>query len=274
LLLTDLLSSTELLQRAGDEQAQRIFQAHHSLLRDAVVAHGGREVKWLRSAPSARSPYSASRHCPPRWTGLGSATMEAAPHGAPDLSRLPATQEEFETWCATFDGSELGRFEFLYGCVVAEPPAHWPHGKLGVTLSHRLASHVEDRRLGLVFDASQGFALPSGDTVAPDIAVVLCETWEAAPPPTPDRFLTVVPDLVVEVLSPSTARRDRGPKRDIYERNGVREYWLLDPRRREITVIGRDADGRLGSESTVADDHPARSVLLAGFSVRPAEIFP
>ena len=193
---------------------------------------------------------------------------------AAELSRLPATQEEFEAWCARLDGSEIGRFEFLYGCVVAEPPSHWPHGKLDAAFVHRLASRVEDRGHGLVFGSSQGFALPSGDTVEPDVAVVLRETWEAAPPPTAGRFLTVVPDLVVEVLSPSTARRDRGPKRDIYERNGVREYWLVDPRRREITILARGVDGLFGSEHTVAGDDPARSTLLADFSVRPSEIFP
>src|SRR5499433_1667401 len=47
LLFTDLVGSTELLQRAGDEQARRIFQAHHRLLKDIVAAHGGQEVKWL-----------------------------------------------------------------------------------------------------------------------------------------------------------------------------------------------------------------------------------
>jgi class 3 adenylate cyclase len=47
LLFTDLVNSTELLQRAGDEQARRIFQAHHKLLKNAVAAHGGQEVKWL-----------------------------------------------------------------------------------------------------------------------------------------------------------------------------------------------------------------------------------
>lgn len=46
ILFTDLVGSTELLQRAGDEAAQRIFQAHHKLLSDAVAGHGGREVKW------------------------------------------------------------------------------------------------------------------------------------------------------------------------------------------------------------------------------------
>jgi class 3 adenylate cyclase len=47
ILFTDLVGSTELLQRAGDEQAQRIFKAHHRLLSEAVRSHGGHEVKWL-----------------------------------------------------------------------------------------------------------------------------------------------------------------------------------------------------------------------------------
>ncbi len=47
ILFTDLVGSTELLQKAGDEQAQRIFKAHHRLLREAVESHGGHEVKWL-----------------------------------------------------------------------------------------------------------------------------------------------------------------------------------------------------------------------------------
>ena len=47
ILFTDLVGSTELLQRTGDERAQHIFKAHHRLLREAVDAHGGHEVKWL-----------------------------------------------------------------------------------------------------------------------------------------------------------------------------------------------------------------------------------
>ena len=47
LLFTDLVNSTELLSRAGDEKAQRIFQAHHRLLKRCVDAHDGEEVKWL-----------------------------------------------------------------------------------------------------------------------------------------------------------------------------------------------------------------------------------
>ena len=190
------------------------------------------------------------------------------------LRSLPATQDDFEAWCLAPEGPDLGHFEFLYGCVVAEPPASWPHGLVSGSIGRQLASFVADRRIGLFFDASQGFALPSGDTVEPDAAVILPETWDAAPAPTAGRFLRIVPDLVVEVLSPRTARRDRGPKRHIYERNGVREYWLLDPRRREITVLVRGSRERFERVCTAAGDSLAHSTLLPEFATRPTAVFP
>lgn len=59
LLFTDLVNSTVLLQRAGDEQAQRIFQAHHKLLKEAVAANGGHAVKWLGDGLMVAFPSAA-----------------------------------------------------------------------------------------------------------------------------------------------------------------------------------------------------------------------
>jgi class 3 adenylate cyclase/tetratricopeptide (TPR) repeat protein len=59
ILFTDLVNSTELLQRAGDEAAQVIFQAHHKLLREAVAANGGHEVKWLGDGLMVAFPSAA-----------------------------------------------------------------------------------------------------------------------------------------------------------------------------------------------------------------------
>jgi class 3 adenylate cyclase/tetratricopeptide (TPR) repeat protein len=59
ILFTDLVSSTELLQRAGDEQAQRVFKAHHRLLRAALEARGGHEVKWLGDGLMVAFPSAA-----------------------------------------------------------------------------------------------------------------------------------------------------------------------------------------------------------------------
>lgn len=57
LMITDLLNSTELLIRAGDESAQRIFEADHKSLFDAVVAHGGHEVRWPRQWAGGGFPF-------------------------------------------------------------------------------------------------------------------------------------------------------------------------------------------------------------------------
>ena len=60
LMFTDLVGSTELLQRTGDESAQRIFQAHHKLLQEAVASHGGQEVKWLGDGLMVAFPSAAN----------------------------------------------------------------------------------------------------------------------------------------------------------------------------------------------------------------------
>lgn len=81
----------------------------------------------------------------------------------------------------------------------------------------------------------------------PDTSVVSNERWAAGPPPVEGKFLRVVPDIAFEILSGSTASRDRGEKKGIYETNGVREYWFVDARAREVLVFTLEA-GRYGQE--------------------------
>jgi len=52
----------------------------------------------------------------------------------------------------------------------------------------------------------------------------------------------MVPDLAVEILSPSSAPYDRGKKKDVYEKNGVREYWTIDPVARRLVVFLLEGD--------------------------------
>lgn len=84
------------------------------------------------------------------------------------------------------------------------------------------------------------------------------------------------PDLVVEVLSPSTHLKDLREKFDLYERMGVREYWIVDPAGEWINRFVRGAAGRFG-EAELRDPlfnrGPLASEILAGFSIDPAEIF-
>jgi Uma2 family endonuclease len=84
--------------------------------------------------------------------------------------------------------------------------------------------------------------------------------------------LRVVPDLVVEVLSTSTASHDRGEKKATYGAAGVREYWLLDGRAREVIAYVLE-NGRYGQERAFTAG-AARSLVLAGLVVDVAGLFP
>jgi Uma2 family endonuclease len=182
------------------------------------------------------------------------------------------TQPEFARWLKTVPAGDPHHYELLDGFVVMEPPAGWPHGRIGILVSSRIENFLSKKPLGLLFDASQGFDLPTGDTVEPDVAFVSYERCGDVPRGF-EGFVPVVPDLVVEVLSPSTRRVDQKQKRRIYERNGVREYWLIDPvsknvRQLILTEMGYAEDRVLAETDVLA------SVVLPGLRIPVAELFP
>lgn len=81
-------------------------------------------------------------------------------------------------------------------------------------------------------------------------------------------------DLVVEVRSPSTWHRDVGRKREIYERDGVRELWLVDPSARTVLVHRRSEGSTTFDVTTeVGDGEALTSPLLPGFAVAVAALF-
>lgn len=181
------------------------------------------------------------------------------------------TQDQFAEWARAREGWDPNGYELLNGRVVMNSPAGFPHGEVGSNIQLLLAGFVKPRGLGRVFDSSQGFELPSGDTVEPEHSYVSNERWSAAPPPEPGKFLRVVPDLIVEVLSASTATRDRGEKRGIYERNGVREYILVDWRARTLSAHVSES-GRFVERGAGVDTW--ESVVLPGLTFRASELIP
>jgi len=182
------------------------------------------------------------------------------------------TQEEFARWLETLGAGDLNHYELLDGFVVMEPPAGWPHGRIEILVANRLENFLADSPLGLVFGSSQGFNLPTGDTVEPDVAFVSNERWAAIPRPVRG-FLAVVPDLVVEILSPSTKKIDQHQKKRIYERNGVREYWLIDPRARSVKQLLLTGDS-FDRGRTLSDKDILAPEVLAGLRIRVGELFP
>jgi Uma2 family endonuclease len=184
------------------------------------------------------------------------------------------TQGAFEEWVRARPRGDCNRYELLHRRIVRTPPAGYPHGEIEANLVSVLTPFVKQRGKGKAFGSSQGYALPSGDTVEPDVSFVSGERWNAAPPPAEGAFLRVVPDFVVEILSAGTRSRDRGEKRAIYEANCVREYWLVDRDAREIVAFALDETGHYGPERVFSEGQQALSTVLDGFVVEVREVFP
>jgi len=153
------------------------------------------------------------------------------------------TQDEFRRWLDERPSSDINHYELIGGRIVMTPPAGWPHGRIGAEVVRYIHEAASAARLGVVLDSSAGFDLPSGDTVEPDVSFVSNERFAAGPSPERGKFLRIVPTLVVEILSRSTARRDRTEKKDVYAQNGVAEYWIVDPDARSVTVHVLRDDG-------------------------------
>jgi Uma2 family endonuclease len=181
------------------------------------------------------------------------------------------TPDEFLRWVDERPASDANRYELLRGRIVMSPPARWPHGRCAARLVAALEVFVRPRGLGIVLDGSTGLALPSGDTVEPDVSFVSAARLAAGPTPVDGELLRIVPDLVIEILSPSTRARDLGEKRELYESNGVREYWVVDSRERTVRVFRRGRQG-FATERVVAEGS-LESDLIPGLSISLADVF-
>jgi Uma2 family endonuclease len=84
---------------------------------------------------------------------------------------------------------------------------------------------------------------------------------------------TGAPDLIVEVLSPSTARTDRLVKFGAYERAGVREYWLVDPRTRSVEVYALSEDGTYDMAGQYTPGETVTSTMLSDLALPVDDLF-
>ena len=188
------------------------------------------------------------------------------------ISTETFTKKEFKRWLDEQPKSDINHYELLRGRIVMNPPAAWPHAPVGVNIIVPLGTFVRMHKLGVVLDSSAGYDLPSGDTVGPDISFISAARLAAGPEPQPGKFVRIVPNLAIEILSPATAQRDRTEKKTIYEENGVEEYWIVDTKRREVTVYNLSGK-RFGRGKVYTLRDTIRSRVLAGFTLLVKEVF-
>ncbi len=118
------------------------------------------------------------------------------------------------------------RYESIGGRLYVTPAPSVRHHRVSERLQSALRRLLQAPGHGEVLYAPLLVEFPgAGDRVQPDILFVSNRRRRIVG----ESQVTGAPDLVVEILSPSTAHRDRGVKLDLYARGGVREYWIVDP---------------------------------------------
>ncbi|MFW5776383.1 MAG: Uma2 family endonuclease [Spirochaetota bacterium] len=121
---------------------------------------------------------------------------------------------------------EPGRHaDLVDGEVVMHSPVSTRHADLLNFLDRMLGAYVDEHDLGTLYREVVAVKLSGRDVFLPDLAFYGRDRRDAIK----ETYVEGAPDLVVEVLSPATARRDTGTKFAKYELAGVREYWILDP---------------------------------------------
>jgi len=158
--------------------------------------------------------------------------------------------------------------ELVHG-IVREPPApRYGHQSVVTRLTALLEMHVRERGLGRVCVSPVDVVLdePGALVVQPDILFVSNERLHIV-----RSRIWGAPDLVVEVLSPRTARRDRATKLPWYAHYGVRECWLADPRSHSIEVHW--LAGGASSAQLFKDAAPIRSAVLPEWRLPAGQAF-
>lgn len=164
------------------------------------------------------------------------------------------------------------RHELINGVHYVTPSPVTRHQQLSGRLHLAIGSYLEAHpEAGHLFYAPFDVIFSRWDVVEPDLIFVAADQIEILT----DANVHGAPALVIEILSPGTRKRDLGIKRELFDRGGVREYWVVDPKLEDVAVYRRHADGRLvpAGALTAADGSMLTTPLLPGFELRLAKLF-
>ncbi|MBI3852142.1 MAG: Uma2 family endonuclease [Verrucomicrobia bacterium] len=158
-------------------------------------------------------------------------------------------------------------FEIINGKALMSPSPELFHQRWARKIFLAVERHVEARKLGEVFFAPIDVVLDEKNVVQPDLIFISNANARILE----RRGVMGAPDLVVEIISPTSLRRDRYDKRELYARFSVKEFWLADVANRSIEILSLQKSGyQLLSGAT--NEGKIRSEVFPGFELDLASL--
>ncbi|HIJ80509.1 MAG TPA: Uma2 family endonuclease [Desulfuromonadales bacterium] len=181
------------------------------------------------------------------------------------------TYADYLTW------DDDKRWELIAGQAFCMSPAPGrQHQELSVALSHYLYSWLLDKPCKVyaapfdvrLIEAKEHAADDYIDTVVQPDIVVVCD-----PKKLDDKGCIGAPDLIIEILSPSTTRMDMTVKFELYQRHGVKEYWIIHPNDQTVLVFKRLETGLYGVPDRYCADDTIPVTLLGDLQLDLTKVF-
>lgn len=169
-----------------------------------------------------------------------------------------------------FDNNDDAWYELINGELVKKQSPTYEHQLIAGEIEFRLMAYCKKTQLGRVVHAPMDVVLDDNNAYHPDIFFVKKERYFIFNEK--EKVVIGAPDLVVEILSKSTAVHDKGEKRDTYEKYGVKEYWLVDPAKKSVEVYSM-VNERFKLTSYLEESGTLKSVLLEGFEMGIEQLF-
>ena len=157
--------------------------------------------------------------------------------------------------------------EYIDGEIIMAPTPTVPHQTVLANIFVVLHTFVKEKTLGRVFLSPLDVVLPTGEVVQPDIFFLNTRQVERA---SVAKRVEEVPPFLLEVLSPGSVKHDTIRKRELYEKNGVREYWIVSPTARDIAQLVLRKKHYGLTELSEAD--VIKGTVLAGFEMKVGEL--
>ena len=162
------------------------------------------------------------------------------------------------------------RIELINQSIFMPPAPSTEHQRYSRKLEFKLIEFVESKDLGEVFDTPYDVIFDENTIVQPDLIFISKENAKIIS----KRACEGVPDLLVEIISPSTFHRDSVEKFQLYEQFGVKEYWLIEPANQVIEVFRLENDKYVLHSFVHAEEgEEIESCILQGFKLKRKDIF-
>jgi Uma2 family endonuclease len=160
------------------------------------------------------------------------------------------------------------RYQLVEGDLIVAPAPNRYHQQISGNLEFLLRAYLKEHPIGKIYDAPFDVYLDDVNVFQPDILFVSKERHGILT----DRGAEGAPDLVVEILSPSSARLDLDRKKKVYARHGVTEFWAISPETRQVQIyrLQEQVERPVAIHERI---DTFESVLFPGLKIDAGEVF-